>query len=376
MSSFRLIFVACLVVIAVCYCRCQLIPDSEIEFDLVVNQPNSFKESIADSLKPRETVFASKTVTKIVKNVAAAMQNVPELAPFASVLPAIQLILRESDNWSKHFAQTVPRGVQNSIRVNEIDKIMSKIRTLDAVMSYLAQGTDLTQEVQISYVYTINTELDLIISTFSNGDSPYRAYPTFAVPVLFTLASFAADFQPILERIAPSILSSLDIFCRLAETIADYFPLTLLNRLNEIAIEAEVDKTQKPQRAEIEAREFKKPFNPNTMHQHNSVRCVKIGKNDAAPNDRTGLVLRDKLNKMNSYLDKIGGNCINDYFLLVRNRLETTFGDAFKLVDRICPGDVRTKRAQKQPTGNFNSIFYYFYEFLLVYRSKLFQFHV
>lgn len=375
MASFRLIFVATIAVVAIGYCRCdEGIPNSEIEFDLIRNQPDSFEEKIVDALKPRKTVFASETSNKAFKIIGAGLKKIPEFAPFTSVLPAIQSILSESDNWSEKFAKAVPKGAQNMFRKNEIIQIKSMIKVLQSNVNTLIERPDLTLEVQVNKVDNINSNLDLIIERFGSGDSPYRAYPTFAVPVLLTLASFAADFEPILMKFAPDIFKLSDVFCHLADTIADYFPATLLNRLNEIAVEEDINKKQTPQRATTEALEFERPFKPDGYKLRDSVRCTAIAGDEKVP--KTSLVLRDKANKK-VYLDKIGGNCVDDYFFLVRSRLETTFGQAFNLVDPICTGDARKRRGERKPTGKLFKFHYSgIASIFFVYEIKIFQFYV
>lgn len=106
-----------------------------------------------------------------------------------------------------------------------------------------------------------------------------------------------------------------------------------------------------PSNAIFQAESFQKPFNPNAPQlERDHVRCDRIGTGEVVELTNKNLILKDKLNKNDAYFDHINGQCVQDYLSLVRNRIETKFGEAFAAVNEFCTDEKRNR--PRKSTGN------------------------
>lgn len=351
MSAVRLMFILIFVSVIICYCRCQILHEN-IKFDLFQEQPESFENEILNALKAKDSFWSGEIGRKVFQTAGAILKEIPTTHLIGVALPAVHALLLEDNSWIAELSKTLPLGVKREITINHIHEIRTLIGSIKVDIEQLKNGT-LTAEVINSKLNRIDKTLYEIINRFSKGDSTFRPFPTIVLPTLFALASFVANFAPLSINLSVNLSRISHVPCLLAETIIDYFQPILSERLRQIKVDGKFDIFPPPPNAAYQAKSVLQPFRPEgeTEFMRDSVRCVKIqkGKKIDDPNGEY-LILRDELNKNEDYVDVINGSCVYDYLLLVRNRIETKFGEAFAAVNNICIEPIRNRT--KTSTGN------------------------
>lgn len=209
-----------------------------------------------------------------------------------------------------------------------------------------------------------------IINKLAEGKSHFRSYPTFILPILFVISPYVT----LLSRTIPELANGSKISCKLAETISEYFLPTLLDRLNKIELQVDYGSYLQHNKyrfihetlniaptgntsSEIncergegginEYNELAKKFIHTrsfpTAESRLTGRIVHLQEEIFETNNGFSL-LKDTLGDMDEYYRDAKGECAHDYMALVRYRLETAFGQAFKVVNQTCS-------RERKPTG-------------------------
>lgn len=219
----------------------------------------------------------------------------------------------------------------------------------------------------------VDSGLFRLIRFFSDPSSPVQEDPTFAASVILPLANFVESFMKIVkleEKISGKTLFPPKVPCILAQTIEDYFKPTLLERLDEIDVQTDQHRFDKEGKFASMHETLKKPFDPHCYTvMPRDIRCDRKHGDKAAfdreienqlhpftstvrsfgfwqsmdtdlnmgHNDVT--LLKDNLGDENDFFlgtRRSHGHCAEDYFLIVRHRLEQVFGSSFKKVQQFC----------------------------------------
>lgn len=350
MSVVRSMIVPIFVIVVICYCRCAEIPNQDINFDLFQNQPKSFDDQILGALKAKDGFWSGEKGKQIFQVAGAVLKVIPQLHLLGTALPLLHSLLLEDNSWIGELSKTIPLGVKLEITKDDITKIKNDINTIKEDIRQL-ESNALDEDVVSAKLDRIEATLYHIINGFFKGDSPYRPFPTIALPTLFALASFIANIVPLTIALSPDRAQLSRVPCLLAETITDYFQPILSERLRQVKVSAKNWRKNFPSNDVYQENSFQTPFNPNaSKREQNNIRCGRIGKGENLKLTKENLILRDELNKNEDYFDDINGNCVQDYLALVRNRMETKFGEAFAAVDKFCTDEIRNRT--RNPTGN------------------------
>lgn len=377
------------------YCESEVepgIPQSEINFTLFDKQPNSFVPQILDALTTRKNFWAKSEVAGTTKVVSAIGRKVPGLSPIATALPALQSLLADESDWKEPLAIAIPKVSQQIDARNELSAI------INTDMPSLRTNFKILNTTHLQYdrciANDIHMKLTEVLTKFSKGDSLFRVNPSSVVPALFALTLFVDDFMPLLQKHAIDIANKTLLACRMAETLVEYFHPVLLHRLSDIEMVVDYPMHTQRNKRIYQANIMKKGFNHDGSGwpemNRDYIQCINGTDGDSGyaklrneiedpkltiksfgtpssifvtvstidPN-YAGVgysILRDFLGPTGTYYRDDDGNCSRDYFQLVRFRLETAFGEAYKIANHHCKEEFRNREVPL--SGDFYDLFF------------------
>lgn len=262
---------------------------------------------------------------------------------------------------------------------------------LDIKMVFDAQKYKLERPAELLTITTfldIDRELWQMLNKFADPGSNFQNSPDVVVPILFPLANYVRSLTNIMETNANDtdnnyqhLLENSIVACNLADTIEAYFKPILFHRLSKIEILfTDYGKNEWYSRMQ---QTFRDPFNPdgyakNDIKLSNCVSSKQLNRIMAKCYPDPGVFgsnvfygyknlacshyfkdlsrVKDNLDvDSDYYFGGRDGSCSTDFFSLMRYRLESEFGKAYKNVRTLCAPSAHNRN--KTLSGNFRSMY-------------------
>lgn len=166
---------------------------------------------------------------------------IPLINQLAGIFELMQKLLSGESDWRMEFSKTIQDQTHRVMADNELRVIEASMETISQNFRYLNESSDFTVESKTSIVHNLHDDLDKIVNQFYHRDAIFRKYPLLAVPPLFTIASYITFYNKIENALVPALANRSDISCKLVNTLTEYRPLAVHQRLNMIQVTDTVD---------------------------------------------------------------------------------------------------------------------------------------
>lgn len=327
-----------------------------INFDLYKYQHISLTEALADTVKKPD--LNEKAVGKTVEMVADEMPGVDKIYSFASDLSEKIKEYKNDVKQKKKEGEAIVKEIQEYVAEWELHKMLydlgKALYNLEKAVSPIEDLSDL------------ETEIWGIINILADPSSPFQKMPALAVPLLLDLPDVLELVMNMAQNETKKAGKEMFITkspCNLAYTIKSYFRPTLFDRLDEIQVNTDNNRFKHWGKCSAMRFSLDYTFNPNGYTWRgdtpNYVSCERRQGNQAAydaetrkafPRTSTNIIghqefdpvsndivyLKDNLGDENVYFVGKNSRCRDDYFALVRDRLELEFGAAYKKAMKFC----------------------------------------
>lgn len=290
-----------------------------------------FETRITESLKTTQKFFAREEV-KVSTDVAAVLLSAePDVGFLAGLLPIVRDLLAYESDWRTSFANAINDEAKRLIVKNEIDKIVAALTTCEKYIDLMVNRSDV--------VTNLHMKFDEIINLLNTQDTFLLEHPLLTLPVLMTLSSIIAVYQPIQHSRDPELTNISHLSCAMKTVLLKYRPRAIHARL---------------MRTNVDNYETRPILYDVLQSAYNGETYVKeylfVGEVDCRRNfQEHDFKIRDKVSNEEFFSDERTLNsCVRSYMVALRFQVERLF--PIDIISLTCPEEKHQVLWRK--TGN------------------------
>lgn len=366
-----------LLVVGISHCR-----SVKIGFTLFEQLSDDYYIRLRDSLETTRNNFSNPLISGVAGGVSAAATLVSAatgnpfpaiLAKLVAFIPLLVTVLADKSDWKGNFF----RALKNRDEITEAKDVLREIRNkLSSKFSnhlrHFNETTD--EELKAHLTRVMDSDLSEIIGYFNQPDSPLRDLPEIAAPMLLAISPIIANAMLNLKKHDPDYRQNSHVACYLKDNLQEYFLLTLLSRLNKIEVYSTLhgDNTYDSVQYHIHSpgppsgvqyvweaipscvpyneTEYDK-FKTSVIREEGSTEWDRFQKEYSRKEKKVleYTVVRDQLGEKDNFFGDSGFMCSDEYFKIVRERLEREFSMAYEVANNQCHEFNNTYK--RTPTG-------------------------
>lgn len=210
---------------------------NEIEVKLVSEGDETFETKMHEMLQLSERYLVTNKIIDGVINFESNNASLNEIIEqVGQILLSMNELISIDNDIIETLVSQIPIEIERANVRQDIVNMEAKIKTIIFNIHYLNGSTNIETVVQKSIVHDIHNDLFEMVSTLDHHHSGFKKHPLLAVPIVFSLASFASVYNRIETSLNPKLANRSIIGCKLQQVLREYQPIVTIDRLTNIRI--------------------------------------------------------------------------------------------------------------------------------------------